>query len=297
MIRYLLGLLPDEEAERLDEASIADDQVAARLRLVEHDLVDAYVRGNLDGETLRRFESYYSSSPRRRENIVFARKFLKAVDRAAVDDDAHAQRTAALVSFPPRSRLVPVLAAAAAILLIACAFLTIQSLRLERGLRTAQQERAAQQELARDLERQLAEAHAAKSAAPAAPPQPERRNPATFSSTAPAIALTLLPQTRAIGPVPALSLAPNADRVAFELRLESNDFTRYQVGLKDPASGAIGWRSDWMAPRTGDDHASITVVVPAGALKAQHYTFDVAGRRPDGRQEILGSYAFQVESR
>src|SRR5262245_5872489 len=59
---YLLGLLPDEDAERLDELSIIDDQVAERLRIVEDDLVDAYVNGELTGATLERFESHYLAS-------------------------------------------------------------------------------------------------------------------------------------------------------------------------------------------------------------------------------------------
>jgi len=50
LTRYLLGLLPREQAERIDEAGIVDDAVAARLRTVEHDLVDAYVRGALSRE-------------------------------------------------------------------------------------------------------------------------------------------------------------------------------------------------------------------------------------------------------
>ena len=53
IVRYLLGLLPAGEAERLDEASIADDDFAARLRVSEADLVDSYVRGKLDAETLK----------------------------------------------------------------------------------------------------------------------------------------------------------------------------------------------------------------------------------------------------
>ncbi len=47
LIRYLLGSLSEEEAERLDELGIADDAFAWRLRAVENDLVDGYVRGEL----------------------------------------------------------------------------------------------------------------------------------------------------------------------------------------------------------------------------------------------------------
>jgi hypothetical protein len=41
LVDYLLGVLPEEELERLDEASIVDDDVAARLCDVENDLIDA----------------------------------------------------------------------------------------------------------------------------------------------------------------------------------------------------------------------------------------------------------------
>ena len=83
LVRYVLGLLPDEATERLDEASIADDEVAARLRIVETNLIDSYVRGQLAGATLERFESYYLSSPRRRESVRWRRGFVRVVDRSA----------------------------------------------------------------------------------------------------------------------------------------------------------------------------------------------------------------------
>ena len=46
---YLLGQLPESETERLDELSITDDECAERIRAVEHDLVDAFARGELAG--------------------------------------------------------------------------------------------------------------------------------------------------------------------------------------------------------------------------------------------------------
>src|SRR5215468_2506004 len=81
LVRYLLGMLSDTDAERLDELSIVDDEIAARLRSIENDLVDAYVCGTLEGELRERFESFYLASPLRREKVKFARGFLNAVDR------------------------------------------------------------------------------------------------------------------------------------------------------------------------------------------------------------------------
>ena len=72
--RYLLGLLPPEETEWLDEASIVDDEVASRIRVLEHELVDAYVTGTLAGDMLEPFESRYLTTPRRRRHVEFARR-------------------------------------------------------------------------------------------------------------------------------------------------------------------------------------------------------------------------------
>src|SRR5882757_10811948 len=111
LVRYLLRLLPDEEADRLDEMSISDDALAWRLREVENDLVDAYVSGTLTGETLQRFESSYLSSERRREKVRFAGSFLDAVNRQAGPADTNAKpdsvRPAAGRTAAPSSRALP----------------------------------------------------------------------------------------------------------------------------------------------------------------------------------------------
>jgi hypothetical protein len=83
LIRYVLDLVPPDEAQRLDEASIIDDRFVERLTAVETDLVDAYVRGTLDPDTRSRFELCYLASPRRRQAVRFATRFVDAVDRAS----------------------------------------------------------------------------------------------------------------------------------------------------------------------------------------------------------------------
>ena len=82
LTHYLLGLLSDDDTERIDEAAVVDDDVAARLRVVERDVVDAYVRGRLPATLIGQFEAHLSS-PRRREQVACAARFLRAVDRAA----------------------------------------------------------------------------------------------------------------------------------------------------------------------------------------------------------------------
>src|SRR5204863_1190188 len=81
--RYLLGLLPEAETERMDELSFTDDAFAQALKAVEKDLVDAYVQGELSGVNLEQFKTVYLASPLRRDNVQFARAFQALAARGA----------------------------------------------------------------------------------------------------------------------------------------------------------------------------------------------------------------------
>lgn len=301
--RYVLGLLTEEETERLDEASIADDELAARLRMVEDDLVDGYVRGTLDRETRDRFDAYYLASPRRRNYVKFATNFVRAVDRAAARPDAANGTSSAIV----RSKFVWMLAAAAALFAAVVGPLAFETIRLRRQLIVAQRQNTALDGRARDLAQQVNDQRAATDAAVKQVKQlaEARAGAARAQSTAqvaapdnavlqpPAVALVLLPQTRAVAPIPTLTVPPHADRVPVELRLESNDFPEYRIGLKDPATNQIVWRSGWIRAKSSGDQPSIAVAVPARVLKTQHYSLDLTGRGAAG-PEVVGSYAFRV---
>jgi hypothetical protein len=318
LVRYILGLLPESETERLDEASIADDEMAERLRIVEDDLIDAYVRGNLEGETLERFEAYYLASPARREHVRFAASLVRAVDRAARPPARTASSAGALSVAPAvggastasssrrksLSWALPGLAAAAVLLLASSATLVYETTRLNRSLSSERQQNAAldqrMQVLARQLEAERTNLTAAqielartREWIPTSPAPGRSGAP----NPAPAIALVLLPQTRAIGPIPALAMSPNVDRVAFDLRLETNDFREYRVGLRDPATNHVIWRSDWIAPRVLPDQASVSLTVPGMLLKAQHYAIELTGRDGTNAGQVVGSYAFQIVPR
>jgi hypothetical protein len=297
LVRYLLNLLPEEETERLDELTMVDDEAASRLRTVENDLVDAYVRGALAGDLLARFESHYLDSPRRRENVRLASSFSRAVDRAGsraaseVESGAESEiESSATPRFAQDRRLGPArvatrwtmfparfretLAAAAVLLIVAGAAWLFDTVSPRSGVNPARDQGVAT--VPRSGDRELSE-------------QPADRSPAT--------PLALLPQTRAVGSMPTRVVPPGADGLAFELRLESSDFPLYQVRLRDPATNLIVWRSGWAAATSRDHQVSVGAVVPASLLKPQHYSFDLAGRGTAGNAEVVGSYTFQIVPR
>ena len=141
---YLLGTLTEEEAEQLDELSFTDDELAARLQVIENDLVDAYARGELSGALLERFNSHYLASPKRREKAVFARGFQDFLRQAvttqreqssfqepsAVKELASPKSFMRRYFFPFGSAVQWGLAAAALIVLLVSAWLAFDNLRL-----------------------------------------------------------------------------------------------------------------------------------------------------------------------
>jgi hypothetical protein len=325
LVRYLLRLLPDEDAARLDELSISDEEVAWRLRLVEDDLVDAYVRGTLTGETLERFESVYLLSESRRRKVRFAESFVGLVDRDAGRADADATRGSFRTPevsqnrpscgfllyrrIVPRSKSAWGLAAAAALLLVASGTLMFREIQLRNGLNAAQSQSAALALRAHELEQQLQDQRAANVEAvkelervrasmaalaqqSAAAPPADRTGAASQALTT--IALALVPQTRAVDPIAALTVPQGTDRVTFELRLESNRFPRYRVALKDPATNEAVWRSGPLTAASTGDGPTVSVAVPAGVLKPQHYSIELTGTGATGSAQIAGSYAVRI---
>src|SRR5688500_1821381 len=145
--RYLLGALPDAEAERLDELSVTDGEFAEALKIAESDLIDAYVQNELTGASLEQFRSHYLASPLRREKVRFAQAFqvfaLKDATQVAGVEAGLPARPArvrkqagwfAAVSafFGPRPALQWATGLAALALLIAGSWLVFDNIRLRR---------------------------------------------------------------------------------------------------------------------------------------------------------------------
>jgi hypothetical protein len=293
LVRYLLGLVPPDEAERLDEQSIVDDDVACRLLSVENDLVDAYVRETLDPERRLRFELHYLASPLRRRRVTFARRFLAAVDRRPPE-----------VAAPAARRLAWAPLAVAATLLLSVGALFVQNVNLRTGLNQALHDGVAGNRRAQELSSELDAARKSNARLMKALEeyQPAVGNNGRTTPAMAAAAIVLIPQTRSVGPLPSLAVAQTGpvqvvQVVPFDLRLESRDFPRYRAVLKDQDAGHVVWESEELAPGASAA-ALVSLFVPTDVLKPPHrYAFELSGVDGSGRVEAVGSYAFQIDPR
>ena len=285
LVRYLLGTLPPDEAERLDERCFVDEELAERLRVVEDDLVDSYAAGTLAGERLQRFEAYYLSSPRRRSKAAFAKGLRGALERTT-----HQPRLVPNLpdphSRPVRPRFWWPLAAAAAVV-AAIAVLLVQNVSLRRELRDSGQQVAVADRRATAASQQLEVEQKAAAAAKQALADARTAQPL-------AVALVLLPQTRGITSVPIMAVPSGSTGVPLDLALEATGGASYDVALRDPATNRTIWRSPPLAPQRVRQTPIVPVSLPAGLLKAQHYALDVYELRSGHAPEFVSSYAFEV---
>lgn len=320
LTQYLLGSLTEEKSEELDELSIADDVMAARLQLIENDLVDAYVSGELSGKTLERFESFYLTSPRRREKVSFARTLVVFEERKGAalaremqqipfsgirrPGDATGRVSRLRFFVVPRLALQWGFAAAALLLLLAGGYLTVENLRLRNQMAQTQAERGELEQRERELQRQLAEQRSADAETEkelarirdrlaqleqdAADEQRGNANQRNLKI----IAFNLAPQTRGMGQLPTIAIPAGTDYVALTLELETDAFPGFQAALKSPATGQIVWRSGNL--RASGKDRTVSIRVPAGSLNAKNYLVELSGVSLSGGAEVVSSYAFKV---
>ena len=299
--RYLLGALPEVDAERLHELSVADDAFGGRLDAIENDLVDAYVRGELSQENLKQFKSFYLSSPRRREKVRLAEGFLALEMRATA---APAKAKGEPAASPSQTRkasrdrsarhllLQWGLAVASLALLFAGGYLLIQNVELRKQITQAKMQHATGDQRAGELERQLTQERVSKEEA--LRELANARQSQTNLDQLKTVSVLLPPPLRGAGSIPTISLHPGTDLVVLVLSLEADDFPAYQAKLKDPFANQVVWSSGRLTAALGGERKTVSVSFRAGLLKQQNYIIDLTGIPSHGAAEVISGYAFHV---
>lgn len=281
LIRFLTGELTDAEAERIEERRIADDEMAARLDVVESDLADGYVRGELDPATRARFEAAYGSRRGRRKVATAAALFARERRESAGTDPSRFGAEDASAWFA--------LAAAAALLVVASwTFLESRT----RAATDVVQAPPPAAEPPRDVE--IAERAPGEASSDPAPAQSGPHSPGgSVRTAAPAVvSFVLLPQTRGASEI-AVVRVPRGGVASARLQLELDEMAQYAVTLKDAADRTL-WRADGLTSTGRGDDRVLEIRLPADVLRAGAQTFEVSGFAGDGSSEFVGSYAFRA---
>ncbi|MGH9969810.1 MAG: CHAT domain-containing protein [Pyrinomonadaceae bacterium] len=99
--QYLLGQVTEAQRQVLEERLLSEDNFLQELEVIEDDLVDHYVAGDLAVEDRQKFEEYFLAIPERVQKIKFARALKKYVSSAAGQEQSKGLETS---PFSSRSR-------------------------------------------------------------------------------------------------------------------------------------------------------------------------------------------------
>jgi hypothetical protein len=271
LVRYLLGEADRSDEERFDELSVIDAAFAERLRAIEHDLADAYVREELSSSDRERWEARYLASQHGRDDLALAetlaaRETEVGGRRSEVggrgSEGGGRRSEGGGRRFGGWWQLT-----AAAVLVLA----------VIGGYRIAHRQRPSA-----TVARQP----------PVMTPAPAPA-PATPAPVAHVVALTLMPSVRSIDATPTLEIPPGTTDVKLTLRLEPDARDRYNVALRDLTSNTIAWQADSVtATGSGADRA-LVISVPSSTFRQRRYLINVTAAAA-GSTEIVATYPLIV---
>jgi hypothetical protein len=262
--RYLLGDLPEQQAESLDERSIVDPAFAERLRGIEHDLADAYVRGELSAHERQRWERTCGASTAGQDQLRLAEALAMAERRRAP-----VARVALVASSPHRirRRMLGLAAAVALAATLAAAYAV------------------------RDDE---AASGALSWVATIGTRSPAATEASSQRAGPPTVTLTLAAPTGDPGDAPVLSIPAGTSHARLTLRLQRSGLPQYAVGLRDLASGRVVWRMTDLISTDSTAGRVLEVTVPATAFRTGRFALDVHGAAARG-SELIGTYPLIVD--
>ncbi len=318
--RYLLGELPEEQQVEIEDRAFQDKDYLASITLVENDLIDEYVRQELSETERRRFEDRFLASAERRKRVEFARALASVASEAAVAEQP--SRAPAAISWRdsfeaffrglnPAGKFA--FAAIMLLLLVGGAWLLTETLRLRSQRTRLQAENQSRQSERQALEQQVeAERKRNEELAARLGQEKQQREQSdqslrqlsetrdtTTPTPRPVIAsLTLLPGiSRGGGEKPSLVLLENARLVRLQIGIDPEEQYRAFAAELRTVAGRQIWTRENLTAHSRRGARSISITVPATALKPGEYELKLSGVTEAGGTEDVGFYYFNVRNR
>lgn len=298
---YLLGELSGPEQQRLEERLLVDDDYFQQLQIVEGDLIDDYVSGELPVHERLKFDSHFLAAPERRQDLRFAQALRRYVSASGVEktpaEVKDSPRRASLLttfwaSLRPLNPLVGFSLAAILVLVVGGFWL------ISRQSRQPSPTDVAQTQPTNNTQPQINnQAHTTQglpgkseqTQTPELPSKTEKRDSSVY-----AIAL-MTGSTRDVGETKRVKIPREAQSVELSIALDPgvDDYQSYQAVLQTSAGERIINKSGLQATETSAGK-TISWTIPANLFKTEDYYLKLSGQNPDGQSESAGAYSFRV---
>ena len=272
---YLLGTLPEEETDRVEQRLLAEDELFELSEAVEADLLAACARGELAPAERERVQQRLASSPRGRERLALAH----ALNTLAGSSERAA---APVVPFPRRAAMPARPAfrwAALAAALLAAAGLSWFAMERPHGGEAppwVAQERPAP-------------------ASPRAPEAPQVQGaPESKPEPVKAVFQLALMSLRGAEAAQKLRVGTGTDVVELQIGVEGmEDLKAFHLTLRN-REAEIVWEKDKLEPVDLDGVRALVVDLPADRLPAGIYEIQARGLTHGGEPEDLSPLEIEV---
>ena len=293
LARYLLGQMSEDERDQIDERYFGDRDFIEGLLVVEDELIDSYVRGELSSSNHRQFEDYFMRSPERQRRVAFARKWKDLVSTR--------RRTEPLARPSWRERLrvtypwVIVPLAASLLLAATSLWLGLQITRLNGQLDDVRAGLSASEVKEQELERQLADERNVSSQLRDELARAGGRPPETIEPSGPrVVAFVLNPGLQRTGGDSTRFVIPTeAKQVRLQVNFKVGDYPHFSATL-ETAEGLKVWDQTGLKARRAAAGRMIILNIPAARLAEQDYVLTISGTSSTGQTESVAEYSFRV---
>jgi hypothetical protein len=303
-MRYLLDDLSDDERTQIEERYFNDDEALEELEIVEGELVDRYVRGELSENERQKFERNIAVSQRLRERVEFGRLLEARISVLDSPATAHVA-TSYLASnagkqtwtssfgrvFRERASLRLALAFGTLLLFVTIAFVVWQQLRRPEARFTSAPTTDQPQPTTSPATGQNGPNDNQQTASETKSPQVSPEQP---RSNQPTIASIVLSggATRGGGSRSELILTQFIKTVQVKLNLGNANYPEFAVNIRTVEGKEIS-RLKVKSQKAGGLDV-ITLQLPATRLSPGHYTIHVDGITSEGLIESVEDYQFRV---
>lgn len=292
--KFLLGDLPDEERDRIQELAFEDPDSLSLIEAAERDLLDEFLNDELSAEEKERFENHFLIQPGRRQDLRIAQTLQQywARDETVVQNSTdNSINSPQKVSIFDWFRLRPATLVPVLLIIIAAVVVFIVML-MRRGEETY-------------VYQPPAFPSPIPSGSPVVTPQATQSATATYSPGTPspsprqplqpAYAVLLVPGGPARSEGEATKVAPVSGPIKFELPLiDETSYRSYQAELQEDERIIETWTN--VSPRALQAGRGFEIVVSSRLLnERQHYRFVLKGRS-SGKIQIVHTYYFTVSN-
>ncbi len=300
-VGYFLRDLGDAERDSLEECLFTDTTLSELFDAVENDLIDDYVRGEMDPPTRAKFESAYLISQRRKMKVAAARILTSRIAEPTVKSIESEERVSLWANLAeilriPRLAWTGGLAALVLLGFFGGWFLLNSDERIpdvvvndeNTNSQIAPPDDSDPRPGSNAIETNVERAASAnlKSNSKTTPnPAREKERPKVF-------AFTLPPQMRS-GERPVLNIPRSAETISLRIVHDNEkEFSNYQADIFDQ-NGELIWSREMPVNEKRLSHP-ITISVRNSTLKAGAYELKLSGVSTDDQIEEIKFYNFKV---